>query len=93
MIGEGASVNSLTFQTSKGQIYFDIWDVPGTLETDGFTDGYFFGADCALIMYDAKSEESKENIPKWHKQVRRVCGNIPTAIVCNKKDDDLIMNN
>ena len=86
-------MNSLTFETSKGHIFFDVWDVAGTQEIDdGLNSGYFFGADCAIIMYDAKSEESKENISKWHKQVRRVCGNIPTALVCNKKDDDLIMN-
>lgn len=41
-------------------------------------------AQCAIIMFDVTERASYANIAKWYKDVERICGDIPVAIVGNK---------
>ena len=43
-------------------------------------------ANCGLIMFDVCSRITYKNVPKWHKDVVRVCDNIPIVLVGNKVD-------
>ncbi len=49
---------------------------------------YFFsiGADCAIIMFDVCSRITYKNVPKWYKDITRVCDTIPIVLVGNKVD-------
>ena len=43
-------------------------------------------ANCAVIMFDVTSRITYKNVPKWYKDLVRVCDNIPIVLVGNKVD-------
>ena len=43
-------------------------------------------ADCAILMFDVTSRTSYEHVSNWHRDLTRVCGNIPIVLVGNKCD-------
>lgn len=49
-------------------------------------DGYYIQADCAIIMFDVTSRISYKSVPNWHRDLVRVCENIPIVLVGNKVD-------
>ena len=44
------------------------------------------GAQCAIIMFDLTSRVTYKNVPKWYKDLTRICENIPIVLVGNKAD-------
>lgn len=47
---------------------------------------YSIGGHCAIIMFDVCSRITYQNVPKWYKDLVRVCENIPIVLVGNKVD-------
>lgn len=43
-------------------------------------------ADCGIIMFDVTARISYKNVPNWHRDLTRVCDNIPIVLVGNKVD-------
>mmetsp|Transcript_9206 Transcript_9206/g.15680 ORF Transcript_9206/g.15680 Transcript_9206/m.15680 type:complete len:138 (+) Transcript_9206:387-800(+) len=43
-------------------------------------------ADCAIIMFDLTAMSTYRNVAKWHRDLVRVCDNIPIVLVGNKVD-------
>lgn len=43
-------------------------------------------ANCAVIMFDVTSRITYKNVPKWYKDLVRICDNIPIVLVGNKVD-------
>lgn len=43
-------------------------------------------AKCAIIMFDVTSRSTYQSVPNWHKDLVRVCENIPIVLVGNKVD-------
>lgn len=43
-------------------------------------------ADCAIIMFDVTSRITYNHVPNWHRDLVRVCENIPMVLVGNKVD-------
>lgn len=41
---------------------------------------------CAIIMFDVASRITYKNVPNWHKDLVRVCENIPIVLCGNKVD-------
>uniref|UniRef100_A0AC35FMQ9 GTP-binding nuclear protein n=1 Tax=Panagrolaimus sp. PS1159 TaxID=55785 RepID=A0AC35FMQ9_9BILA len=41
---------------------------------------------CAIIMFDVTSRITYKNVPNWHRDLSRVCENIPIVLVGNKVD-------
>ena len=41
---------------------------------------------CAIIMFDVTSRITYKNVPTWHRDLTRVCDNIPIVLVGNKVD-------
>ena len=39
-------------------------------------------------MFDVTSRITYKNVPKWYKDITRVCDNIPIVLVGNKADDE-----
>jgi len=42
--------------------------------------------ECAILMFDVTSRITYKNVPNWHRDLVRVCENIPIVIVGNKVD-------
>ena len=82
----GVEVHPLTFYTSRGPICFNVWDTAGQEKLSGLRDGYYIGGQCGVIMFDVTSRITYKNVPKWHRDLVRVCENIPIVLVGNKVD-------
>jgi GTP-binding nuclear protein Ran len=82
----GVEVHPMPFFTSKGKILFNVWDTAGQEKLGGLRDGYYIGGHCGIIMFDVCSRITYQNVPKWYKDLVRVCENIPISLVGNKVD-------
>ena len=82
----GAEVHPMDFYTSRGKIRFEVWDTAGQEKLACLRDGYYIDAQCAIIMFDVGSRITYKNVPKWYKDITRVCDNIPIVLVGNKVD-------
>jgi len=82
----GVEVNPLPFFTSLGQIVFNCWDTAGQEKFGGLRDGYYIGGNAAIIMFDVTARVTYKSVPHWHKDLTRVCENIPIVLVGNKVD-------
>lgn len=54
--------------------------------TGGLRDGYYIHGQCAIIMFDVTSRLTYKNVPTWHRDLCRVCENIPIVLCGNKVD-------
>ncbi|KAI9011403.1 P-loop containing nucleoside triphosphate hydrolase protein [Gaertneriomyces semiglobifer] len=82
----GVEVHPLTFHTNFGQICFNTWDTAGQEKFGGLRDGYYIQGQCAIIMFDVTSRITYKNVPNWHRDLVRVCENIPIVLCGNKVD-------
>ncbi|XP_021072558.1 GTP-binding nuclear protein Ran-like [Mus pahari] len=84
----GVEVHPLIFHTNRGPIKFNVWDTAGqeNFGGGGLRDGYYIQAQCAIIMFDVTSRVSYKNVPNWHRDLVRVCENIP-IVLCGDKVD------
>ena len=65
---------------------FDNWDTAGQEVYGGLRDGYYIGANCAIIMFDVTAMATYNNVDRWYRDLTRVCDNIPIILVANKVD-------
>ena len=82
----GVEVHPMPFFTNHGQIKFNVWDTAGQEKFGGLRDGYYIGGNAGIIMFDVCSRITYTNVPKWYKDLTRVCENIPIVLVGNKVD-------
>jgi len=82
----GVEVHPLGFHTNYGAICFNVWDTAGQEKFGGLRDGYYIQGQCAIIMFDVTSRITYKNVPNWHRDLVRVCENIPIVLVGNKVD-------
>jgi len=82
----GVEVHPLTFFTNVGPIIYDCWDTAGQEKFGGLRDGYYINGQCAIIMFDVTSRVSYKNVPVWHRDLTRVCDDIPIVLCGNKVD-------
>jgi len=82
----GVEVHPLKFYTNQGEITFNVWDTAGQEKFGGLRDGYYIQGQCAIIMFDVTARETYKNVPNWHKDLIRVCENIPIVLCGNKVD-------
>merc|ERR1712061_217538 len=85
-MGLGVEVHPMPFFTSHGQVVFNVWDTAGQEKLGGLRDGYYIGGNCGIIMFDVCSRITYSNVPKWYKDLTRVCEAIPIVLVGNKVD-------
>ena len=52
----------------------------------GLRDGYYIEATCGIIMFDVTSRITYKSVPAWHRDLVRVCENIPIVLCGNKVD-------
>jgi len=82
----GVEVHPLNFHTNFGQINFNVWDTAGQEKFGGLRDGYYILGQCAIIMFDVTSRPTYKNVPNWHKDIVRICEEVPVVLVGNKVD-------
>jgi len=82
----GVEVHPLTFHTNRGPIRFNCWDTAGQEKFGGLRDGYYIQGQAAIIMFDVTSRTTYKNVPNWHRDLVRVCENIPIVLCGNKVD-------
>ena len=82
----GVEVRPLDFNTEVGKIRFVCWDTAGQEKFGGLRDGYYIHGQCAVIMFDVTSRLTYKNVPTWHRDICRVCENIPIVLCGNKVD-------
>jgi len=82
----GVEVRPLPFHTNYGQIVFNVWDTAGQEKFGGLRDGYYIAGQCAIVMFDVTNRMTYKNVPNWHRDIVRVCENIPIVICGNKVD-------
>jgi len=82
----GVEVHPLVFHTNRGPIKFNVWDTAGQEKFGGLRDGYYIGGQAAIIMFDVTARVTYKSVPHWHKDLRRVCENIPIVLCGNKVD-------
>ncbi|KAI5104888.1 GTP-binding nuclear protein Ran [Silurus meridionalis] len=82
----GVEVHPLVFHTNRGAIKYNVWDTAGQEKFGGLRDGYYIQAQCAIIMFDVTSRVTYKNVPNWHRDLVRVCENIPIVLCGNKVD-------
>jgi len=82
----GVEVHPLVFYTNFGSIRFNCWDTAGQEKFGGLRDGYYIQGQCAIIMFDVTSRVTYKNVPNWHRDLIRVCENIPIVLCGNKVD-------
>jgi GTP-binding nuclear protein Ran len=79
-------VHPLQFSTNFGTIVFNVWDTAGQEKFGGLRDGYYIQGQCGIIMFDVTSRITYKNVPNWHRDLERVCENIPIVLCGNKVD-------
>ncbi|KAL2055712.1 hypothetical protein ABVK25_003956 [Lepraria finkii] len=82
----GVEVHPLAFTTNYGGIQFDVWDTAGQEKFGGLRDGYYINGQCGIIMFDVTSRITYKNVPNWHRDLVRVCEQVPIVLCGNKVD-------
>ena len=79
-------VSTVTFFTNHGPIKLEIWDTAGQEKLGGLREGYYIGSHAAILMFDVTARITYKNIPRWYKDISRICESIPIVLVGNKVD-------
>ena len=82
----GCEVHSLKFSTNYGELILNVWDTAGQEKFGGLRDGYYVGSKGAIIMFDVTSRITYRSTSVWHRDITRVCENIPIVLCGNKVD-------
>lgn len=82
----GVEVRPITFATNYGPVCFNVWDTAGQEKFGGLRDGYYIQGQCAILMFDVTNRVTYKNVQNWHRDLTRVCENIPIVLVGNKVD-------
>jgi len=82
----GVDVRPLPFTTNHGPICFNVWDTAGQEKFGGLRDGYYISGKCAIIMFDVTARVTYKSVPNWHRDLIRVCEQIPMVLCGNKVD-------
>jgi len=82
----GVELHPIVFQTTKGKVKLNVWDVAGQEKLRGNIDGYYGNADGAILFFDVGCKDSYKNIPTLFSSLQCITGSIPTVLVGNKVD-------
>ena len=77
-------VHPIVFHTNFGPIKFNCWDTAGQEKYGGLRDGYYIQGDGAIMMFDVTARITYNSVPNWHRDISRVCPDIPIVLCGNK---------
>lgn len=70
----------------QGMLLLSYTHYTPLLSSSGLTCICLITAQCAIIMFDVTSRVTYKNVPNWHRDLVRVCENIPIVLCGNKVD-------
>lgn len=83
----GVEVYPYTYiPTENEEFTFNIWDCAGVEKFSGLRDGYYIGAQGAIVFADFTSLETLENALKWKRDFKRICPKGKCVLVISKCD-------
>lgn len=83
----GVEVISTIFYTNYGPIRLNIWDTAGQEKLCPLREGYYIGANAAIIIFDVSSRITFKNVPRWYKDLINIMkADIPIVLLGNKVD-------
>ena len=90
----GVEVRTLTTNSPNGEVSLAMWDCAGLEKFQGLKEGYYHGADAAILMYSAQEPETRNCLDGYAANVLTVAGNIPIVYVASKCEDgwDIAIN-
>ncbi|KAI7893743.1 putative GTP-binding nuclear protein Ran [Mucor mucedo] len=83
---DGFVIYSLPFETNFGPVVFNVWDTTGREKAGSLRDDDYHGGHGGIIMFDITSRLTYKRVPQWHRDLARVCENMPIVICGNKVD-------
>lgn len=63
-----------------------MWDLAGEEKFGGLRDGYYIGAQAALVVFSVTDRKSYKSVPNWHRDVVRVADVVPMVLLGTKRD-------
>lgn len=83
---QGVEVHSYTSNYLDSIFQYSLWDCSGHPNHLGLFDGYYIGAQAAIIFYDCTSYHTKSAASFYKRNINRALFNITIIIVQNKTD-------
>ncbi|XP_047738166.1 GTP-binding nuclear protein GSP1/Ran-like isoform X2 [Hyalella azteca] len=83
---QGYETTRVLVSTSQGDMAVTLWDTAGQEKAGPLRDHYYQDAQGAILFFDVTSKVTYKNIPEWHRDITRVCGDIPVVLFANKVD-------
>ena len=56
-------------------------------DVHGPPDRFYIQGQAAIIMFDVTSRITYKNVPRWHRDIQRVCGNDIPIVLCGNNCD------
>ncbi|KNC49607.1 GTP-binding nuclear protein Ran-4 [Thecamonas trahens ATCC 50062] len=81
----GVEVLSLTFNTTRGPITFQMWDMAGTDKFAGLGEDYLLNADAAVVFFDVTDKSSYKAVKTWFDMVESK--DVSLAVLVGSKVD------
>lgn len=82
----GVPVHVVPFHTTSGDIYLGLWDVSNAPGDVSLEEGYYPGAEGAIIMFDKTSKESFDSVPRWIRDIRSISPNVNIVLVGSRSN-------
>ncbi|KAH8293105.1 hypothetical protein KR044_003147, partial [Drosophila immigrans] len=82
---KGVQVYTLLLQTNYQDLALEFWEVAGDERHGGLYDGYYFYAECAIIMFDLSVEITAISVPRWLRSFQEICGKQLPVVICGNK--------
>uniref|UniRef100_A0A2P2I814 GTP-binding nuclear protein GSP1/Ran-like n=1 Tax=Hirondellea gigas TaxID=1518452 RepID=A0A2P2I814_9CRUS len=83
----GYEKTEVMVNTTDGEFTITVWDTAGQEKAGSLRDEYYEGAHGAVLFFDVTSKTTYKNIPVWHRDLMRVCGDsLPVVLFANKVD-------
>jgi len=82
----GVEKYTIAVETSEGYVLVDLWDTAGQERLGPMRDGYYVGADAAILFFDVTSRITYKSVPGWYQDIVRVSKDIPVVLCANKVD-------
>jgi Rab-like protein 2 len=67
-------------------VLVSIWDTAGQERFESIHSSFFYGAHCAILVFDATRKETYQHLEEWHSQLISQRGQIPVIVIVNKID-------
>ncbi|MHB1952676.1 MAG: GTP-binding protein [Sulfobacillus sp.] len=82
----GVKFNPVSFDTNHGKVTFNVWDCAGAEMYRGLRDGYYIGANAAIVMFDITKRDSFARVSGHVREFLRMAPGAPIVVCGNKVD-------